>query len=138
MSRQTSGHMEAGLLSPCEAGGRRAGSGGRAACVAAREGARPHGDPDGGRVARVTPSAMPDALDGSWRYGDVERGWRSPLSAPEPQRRGAERGPLTRAKRLPPPRGLLENAAAGKASFTTKRPAGRGEESRDVPATVAS
>lgn len=138
MRRLTSTHLGAGLLSPCEGPWRRAGSGGRAACVAAREGAPPHGGRDGGRVARVTPSAMPDALDGSWRYGDVERGWRSPLSAPEPQRRGAERGPLTRAKRLAPPRGLLENAAAGRAGFTTKRPAGRGEEWRDVPTTVAS
>jgi hypothetical protein len=140
MSRPTSANLGAGLLPPCEGRGRRAGSGGRAACVAAREGAPPHGERDGGRVARVTPSAMPVALDGAWRVGEVERGWRSPLSAPEPPRRGAERGPLTRAERLAPPQGAgEESTAARQPNRPAKRHAGRGAtERRDVSGTVAS
>lgn len=125
MRRPASVPVSAPRLTPCEGVLRRAGRGGRAAVAAGRERASVTPVRDDGRVARVTPSAMPVALKGAWRVGDVERGGRDPLSAPETPRRGAERGPLPPAERLPPLPGA-ESTSAATSDWTNNRPSGRG------------
>jgi hypothetical protein len=112
-------------LTHCEDSLPRAGRDGRAAGAAGRDRASETSVREDGRGTRVTPSAMPVALEGAWRVGDVERGGRDPLSAPETPRRGAERGPLPVAGRLSPLH-AAETTSAATSDWTNNRPSGRG------------
>lgn len=126
MSRFASTSISAPRLTLCEGSLRRTGRGGRATGAAGHDRVPPNVERHDGPVARVTPSAMPDALGGAWRAGLAERVGRGPLSAPETPRRGAERGPLTKAGRLAPMHGAESRTSAATSYWTTKRSAGRG------------